>query len=637
LTRRRAIGLGALVVLGVVAALVPGWLRRGGERLADEVAARMSEALGADCRVTAARVRSSREVSLEGVGCVYDEGPLVGFGIGWADVAFEGSPLRGGLPPVSSVEVADLDVRLREPPRLESEGDDDDSAAGRATTTLEREARRFLEFSEALDTGAGGDVVPDLRRRLTDGGRVSVTRAVLGDQGGEALLADVHAAVERRGEVLDVAVAAQLKGGGLVALDGALSDSGLQGARIRLEEVPVARILGRLGPDSLEARAGAASGDLRYASGEHGTWSLDVGLQDVDVRHEAVGKDWLPLPTVRLRGTVVPDREGGRIELQEGSWEVAGAGGDLLGRLGPLGPDAQVALLVEAERLPLGQLLGALPETLLPSAWAEEIQGTADLSVDFGGPLHRRSEWDLDWQADFSRLVLASGELASEVQRLRAPFPHTFDAGSDAPFTRLMGPEDPMWVSLREVSPHLISAVVSTEDSGFFAHSGFSEESLREAVLENLREGGGRGGSTITQQLAKNLFLSGDRTFARKLREAVIAWRLESDLPKERILEIYLNLAEWGPGIYGAKQATDHYFARSPRVLAPQEAAFMASLLPSPRRYHRYYHRGRGLTENRFSMVQDILRSMHRMGRLGAVDYHLARGEPIELVSCHLE
>lgn len=635
MTRRRAMALGTLVVVGVVAALTPGWLRRGGERLADEVGVRLSEALGADCRVAAASVRSTREVSLEGVGCVYDAGPLVGFGIGWADVAFDSSPLGGALPAVRSVEIADLDVRLREPPKVGS-GDDDDSAAGPVATTLEREARRFLEFSAALDTGAGGQVVPSLLRRLTDGGRVTVARAVLGDQGGETLVDDVHAALERRGTSLDIAIAAQLGGGGLVALDGALSHSGLQGARIRLEEVPVAGVLARVAPDGVEARAGAASGELSYSPGERGTWSVDIGLQDLDLRHESVGSDWLPLPTTRVRGTLVPDRDGGRLEFTDGRWEIAGAGGAFLAELGPLGPEAQVLLRIEAERLAVGQLLAAMPETLLPSAWAQEIQGTADLTINFGGPLHRRAEWDLDWQTDFSRLVLASGELASEVARLRGPFEHTFSSADGVPFTRTMGPEDELWVPLRDVSPHLVAAVISTEDSGFFAHSGFAEESLREAVLENLREGEGRGGSTITQQLAKNLFLSGERTFARKLKEALISWRLESDLPKERILEIYLNLAEWGPGIYGARQATDHYFARTPRVLGPQEAAFMASLLPSPLRYHRYYHRGRGLTENRFSMVQDILGSMHRMGRLNAVDYHLARGEEIELVSCHL-
>ena len=178
-------------------------------------------------------------------------------------------------------------------------------------------------------------------------------------------------------------------------------------------------------------------------------------------------------------------------------------------------------------------------------------------------------------------------------------------------------------------------AVISTEDAGFFQHSGFDVSELKEAMLENLREGDGRGGSTITQQLAKNLFLSGERTLSRKLQEAVIAWRLETTLPKERILEIYLNIAEWGPGLYAIKDAADHYFNRTPAVLKPEEAAFFASLLPSPIRYHRYYPLGgRGLTQNRHERVQEILRTMHRMGSLDSRQYHLARGETVELARC---
>ena len=152
-------------------------------------------------------------------------------------------------------------------------------------------------------------------------------------------------------------------------------------------------------------------------------------------------------------------------------------------------------------------------------------------------------------------------------------------------------------------------------------------------MLENLREGKGRGGSTITQQLAKNLFLNSERSLARKLREAILAWRLETDLPKERILEIYLNIAEWGPGLYGIGDASEHYFGRAPRVLRPEEAAFLASLLPSPRRYHGYYHE-RGVSRNRQALVQDILNSMHRMGRLQRRALLLALDEPIEMISC---
>jgi len=624
-----------LVVLAVVAAAtVPGWLRRGSERVAAEVADRLSEGLNAECRVAGAKVLSTREVELTGVACVMEEGPAVGFGIGRASARFQSAPLGGSLPPIEEVTVVDLDVRLREPPAPadapDDDDDDDDSAVGGDLShRLETEVRRFFEFTTALDAGFGGARVPALRDRLVDGGRVRVDRAVLGDGDGDVVVANVHAVIERSGADLAVAVAAEPARGGVLAFDGTLSDAGLGGARFRLEAVPVAAELSKAAGASVDVRAGMISGELRYADG---AWQADVGLQGVDLQALAVGKDWLPLPTIRGRGALVPDAEGGTLALSEGRWEVAGVGGGLEASLGPMGDDALVRLVVDAEHLPLGQLMGALPEELMPATYAEEIQGTADLTITFGGPLHRRAEWDLDWETDFSRILLASGELAAEVARLRGPFEHTFPG--DPPTTRILGPDDDSFVPLDQISPHLVAAVVSTEDSGFFVHSGFEEASLKEAVLENLRDGEGRGGSTITQQLAKNLFLSGERTLARKLKEAVIAWRLESDLPKERILEIYLNIAEWGPGLYGARDAADHYFSRTARVLRPEEAAFLASMLPSPIRYHGYYHSPRGLTQNRYTMVQDVLRSMHRMGRLNGRDYHLARGEPIELAGC---
>jgi len=198
-----------------------------------------------------------------------------------------------------------------------------------------------------------------------------------------------------------------------------------------------------------------------------------------------------------------------------------------------------------------------------------------------------------------------------------------------------MHEEDPEFVPYDQISRHLINAVISTEDSGFFMHSGFEEESIREAMLENLREGEGRGGSTITQQLAKNLFLSGERTFARKLKEAVIAWRLESELPKERILELYFNIAEWGPGLFGARDGARHYFDRKPGRLRPEQAAFLASLLPSPVRYHQNNH-PRGLSSKRFRVIQRILRTMNSHGRLSAQEFHLARGAPIDLTRCDI-
>lgn len=143
-----------------------------------------------------------------------------------------------------------------------------------------------------------------------------------------------------------------------------------------------------------------------------------------------------------------------------------------------------------------------------------------------------------------------------------------------------------IWVPLADISPHLQRAVIVSEDAAFFHHEGFDWDGIWEAALKNLGRGElARGGSTITQQVAKNLFLSADKSFLRKAREALITRALEHHLTKRRILEIYLNVAEWGRGIYGAEAAALHHFHKHASDLSPDEAALLAAILPSPLLY----------------------------------------------------
>ena len=160
------------------------------------------------------------------------------------------------------------------------------------------------------------------------------------------------------------------------------------------------------------------------------------------------------------------------------------------------------------------------------------------------------------------------------------------------------------WVPLERISPHLQRAVLAGEDSNFATHDGFDyqaiqkawDEARREAEREARAEGENpeeswippmlsfkRGASTVTQQLAKNLYLSEERSFVRKIREAFLTYFLERTLPKRRILEIYLNVIEWGDGVYGAEAAARTYFNKPAADLSPREAAFLAAMIPNPR------------------------------------------------------
>lgn len=140
------------------------------------------------------------------------------------------------------------------------------------------------------------------------------------------------------------------------------------------------------------------------------------------------------------------------------------------------------------------------------------------------------------------------------------------------------------WVSYGAISEHMKKAVLVAEDAAFFSHGGIDFNELVEAVKRDWATGSfARGGSTITMQLAKNLYLSPSKNPLRKIKEIIIAKQLESALPKRRIFEIYLNVVEFGRNVYGVEAAARHYFAKSAAALNPLEAATLAALLPSPR------------------------------------------------------
>jgi monofunctional biosynthetic peptidoglycan transglycosylase len=143
-----------------------------------------------------------------------------------------------------------------------------------------------------------------------------------------------------------------------------------------------------------------------------------------------------------------------------------------------------------------------------------------------------------------------------------------------------------IFVPYPRISPYLKRAIVAAEDSRFFDHEGFDWDGIRKAYEKNAREGEVvAGGSTITQQLAKNLFLSGERAWWRKAQEAAITVMIEVIMDKRRILELYLNVIEWGDGVFGAEAASRYHYGTSAAQLGPEQAARLAAMVPSPRRY----------------------------------------------------
>ena len=172
----------------------------------------------------------------------------------------------------------------------------------------------------------------------------------------------------------------------------------------------------------------------------------------------------------------------------------------------------------------------------------------------------------------------------------------------------------------------LVRAVTASEDAGFFGHRGFDFREIANAVTDRSRV---RGASTISQQLSKNLFLSPERTLARKVREALGTIALEASLSKGRLLEIYLNIAEWGPGVYGVGEAARFWFGKDARDLTARESAFLATVIPSPRRFHARLHRS-GITPWWNARIDDVLGKMRIQNQLTDEQLAAALVEPLD-------
>jgi monofunctional biosynthetic peptidoglycan transglycosylase len=166
------------------------------------------------------------------------------------------------------------------------------------------------------------------------------------------------------------------------------------------------------------------------------------------------------------------------------------------------------------------------------------------------------------------------------------------------------------WAEIENVNPNVLKAIISMEDGKFFSHKGIDWKELKTSIRLNKRRGRSvRGGSTITMQLSKNLFLSTHKSFLRKGKELLIALRMEKELSKKSILENYINIIEWGNGIFGIEKASEIYFNKEPEALSAAESSRLAAVIPSPLRYgpstnSRYISRRSAIIRTRLGDVQ---------------------------------
>ena len=295
---------------------------------------------------------------------------------------------------------------------------------------------------------------------------------------------------------------------------------------------------------------------------------------------------------LRLKGEV--DLDGSRARIAEGEVDLGAIRLVVKGdydrvKAGRLGEDDDVRLRGTFD-MPITAcqaMLDATPGGLVPKlqgvrlAGSFALRGRADIDT-----AHLDHAFHLDWDAG-STCRVVEAPAAINVERFRSAFRRTaYDAQGRAVEIQT-GPGTPDWVPLRTISKFMEVAVLTTEDGGFHRHQGFDHEAIRNSIRENLRRKKFvRGASTISMQLAKNLYLDRGKNLSRKLQEAVLTMYLEQELTKEQILELYLNVVEFGPMIYGVGPAARYYFEGSAADLSLGQALYVASIMPNPKVQH---------------------------------------------------
>jgi hypothetical protein len=322
-------------------------------------------------------------------------------------------------------------------------------------------------------------------------------------------------------------------------------------------------------------------------------------------------------------------RAEGTIEIPEVHATLAGAALSGSIALRDLDADPTVDLALGVRHLDFAQVLGAsglaVPESLGMTPRGGGDLGSATIDVSVRGRLADPASLSVSQKIGFR----PPRQMPPAIARLRGDFIFRSGDGPGPHRPIDVSPASPDFIALRDVPPLFVRTLLLSEDAGFYGHRGIDLRELPAALITNWSRGGAaRGASTITQQLAKNLFLSRDKQLGRKLQELAITFLLESALGKNRILEIYLNIIEWGPDLRGLRPAARHYFGREPQALTPAEMAFLVAIIPGPIKYQRSFAHGTPGPGLR-SLIDALLAKLRSVHAIDEEEYLQALGEPI--------
>lgn len=268
----------------------------------------------------------------------------------------------------------------------------------------------------------------------------------------------------------------------------------------------------------------------------------------------------------------------------------------------------------------------------VPPGFAPDIQGfslAGDMALEADVHLGN-GDVDFRWGKTMMACQVVKVPQAYTSEYLSGPFELERTMADGLVVHIPVDPARPDYARLKDIPPAVVAAFVSSEDAGFWQHHGVEPTAIVQAMERNAKEGRAAvGGSTITMQTVKNLFLSRDKNISRKAQEIFLAWYLEQAIGKQRILEIYLNIVEFGPGLYGVGAAAKKFFGVSVELLSLKQGIYLASLLPAPIPRFQYFCRG-ALTENYQRLVGTLLQRMLSLGRISPDAFASAAAEPIQ-------
>jgi hypothetical protein len=282
-----------------------------------------------------------------------------------------------------------------------------------------------------------------------------------------------------------------------------------------------------------------------------------------------------------------------------------------------LSPSDTVILSLKVPAFTTDDFFNSLPADLFPDLRQLDADGSLSyytkLFVDLKQPDSLRLESFL--KSNNFRIK----HIDNELLKMNSDFLYTAYEKGKAMRTFQIGPENPDYRALNEIPILLQNLILCAEDNAFYSHRGFWIESIRSAIVKNIKERKfARGGSTISQQLVKNVYLSREKTISRKLEEIILVWIIESNhlVPKGRMLEVYLNIIEWGPNVYGVNEASHFYFRKDVSQLNPSECIFLASVIPSPKKFFWRFDKEGQLQPFMLEYYRDMSEKMFSRGYL---------------------